>query len=264
MTPFKASLERRNRRTTGVWSAFVLGCCLLTVSCYAGPQWSLAEGQHTQKFSGEYRREVTGQFLLYLPKGFSEHPTAKYPLLVFLHGSGESGTDIAKVKVNGPPKFLDTRSDFPFIVVSPQAPDPDVGFDLAAMNVLLDQLLQKLPIDKDRIYLTGLSLGGIVAYQWAAERPGTFAAIAPISAAGNTYDACNLKRVPIWAFHGGKDETVKTSDGQAMVDAIKECGGDVKLTIYPELGHSAWEPAYSDPALYKWFLDHRLGDAAAK
>ena len=264
MTLIKASPECRTNRRACVWTASLLGICLLTVSCGGGPQWSLAEGQHTQKFSGEYRSPVSGQFLLYLPKGFSEHPTVKYPLLIFLHGSGESGVDINKVKVNGPPKFLDSRPDFPFIVVSPQAPDPDVGFDLAAMNVLLDQLLQNLPIDKDRIYLTGLSLGGIAAYQWAGERPGTFAAVAPISAAGNTYDACKLKHVPIWAFHGGKDDNVKTADGQAMVDAIKACGGDIKLTIYPELGHSAWEPAYVDPALYEWLLNHRLGNAAAK
>ena len=264
MTPLKASPDRRTVRRARVWPASLLGCCLLTVSCGGGPQWPLAEGQHTHKFSGEYRSAVSGQFLLYLPKGFSEHPAVKYPLLIFLHGSGESGTDINKVKANGPPKFLDARPDFPFIVVSPQAPDPDLGFDLAAMNVLLDQLLQNLPIDKDRIYLTGLSLGGIAAYQWAAERPGTFAAVAPISAAGNTYDACKLKGVPIWAFHGGKDENVKTADGQAMVDAIKACGGDITLTIYPELGHSAWEPAYVDPALYEWFLNHRLNHTAAK
>jgi len=264
MTPFKASLERHTKSRTCIWTASLLGCFLLAASCAGVPQWPLAEGQHTQKFSGEYRSAVSGQFLLYLPKGFSERPAVKYPLLIFLHGSGESGTDINKVKVNGPPKFLDTRPDFPFIVASPQAADADVGFDLAVMNVLLDQLLQNLPIDKDRVYLTGLSMGGIDAYKWAGERPGTFAAIAPISAAGNIYDACKLRHVPIWAFHGGKDENVKTADGQAMVDAIKACGGDIKLTIYPELGHSAWEPAYVDPALYEWFLSHRLSNAAAK
>jgi predicted peptidase len=264
MTPSKASLERRTDSCSFVLPALLLGCFMLVASCATSPPWPLAEGQHTQKFSGEYQRAVSGQFLLYLPKGFSEHPAVRYPLLIFLHGSGESGTDINKVKANGPPKFLDTRPDFPFIVASPQAPDADTGFDLAAMNVLLDQLLQNLPIDKDRIYLTGLSMGGIDAYRWAGERPGTFAAIAPISAAGNTYDACKLKNVPIWAFHGGKDENVKTADGQAMVKASKECGGNIKLTIYPELGHSAWEPAYVDPALYEWFLSHRLSNAAAK
>jgi predicted peptidase len=264
MTFSNTTLKRRTKKKTLVWISSLLGCGLLAVSYGSGQHWPLAEGQHTQKFSGEYRSEVSGQFLLYLPKGFSVYSAVRYPLLIFLHGSGESGSDINKVKVNGPPKFLDTRPDFPFIVVSPQAPDADVGFDLAAMNVLLDQLLQNLPIDKDRIYLTGLSMGGIDAYKWAGERPETFAAIAPISAAGNTYDACKLKHVPIWAFHGGKDENVKTADGQAMVDAIKACGGDIKLTIYPELGHSAWEPAYVDPALYEWFLSHHLSIAAAK
>lgn len=93
-------------------------------SCAAGPRWALTEGQHEQRFNGVLRKSFDGQFLLYLPKGFTQHPRVKYPLLVFLHGSGESGVDIDNVKKHGPPQFLDERPDFPFIVASPQAPYP--------------------------------------------------------------------------------------------------------------------------------------------
>ena len=219
---------------------------------------------YVEQYSGEVRKPVGGRFLLYLPQGFASHGATRYPLLIFLHGSGESGVDIDKVKFNGPPKFLDARTDFPFIVVSPQAASANVGFDIDGLNLLLDQVLHQLPIDTDRIYLTGLSMGGYATYEWASARPGTFAAIAPISGAGNPWDACALTRVPIWAFHGAQDDVVKTADDQAMVDAIKGCGGDIKFTVYPDLGHSAWEPAYQDPELYQWLLSHRLDHARAR
>ena len=227
--------------------------------CATQEHWNLVEGQHAQHFKGEVRKPVSGQFLLYLPKGFAKHSDVKYPLMIFLHGSGESGRDIEKVKVNGPPKFLDTRTDFPFIVASPQAPMSRTGFDMEALNLMLENLLQRLPIDRDRVYLTGLSMGGYWSYDWASQHPELFAAVAPISGAWDPADACNLKTVPIWAFHGALDDVVNPADDQAMVDAIKACGGDITYTVYPDVGHGAWEPAYADPKLYDWLLSHRRG-----
>jgi dienelactone hydrolase len=201
--------------------------------------------------------------LLYLPKGFSQHPAVKYPLLIFLHGSSESGIDIDNVKKHGPPQFLDDRPDFPFIVASPQAPYPPRGFDLEELTVLLSQLLERLPIDEDRVYLTGFSMGGFGTYLWASVHPETFAAIAPVSGAARPEVACNLRSVPIWAFHGAKDETVKVENDEAGVNAIKACGGDIKFTVYPDVGHSS-DSAYADPQLYQWFLGHRRNDARVK
>jgi poly(3-hydroxybutyrate) depolymerase len=242
------------------FGATIAATCALLVSCASQSHWALTEGQHKQKFSGEVRRPFDGQFLLYLPKGFSQHPDVKYPLLIFLHGSGESGFDIESLKKHGPPKFLDARADFPFIVVSPQAPYPPRGFDPEELSVLLNQLLQRLPIDSDRVYLTGFSMGGYGTYRWASAHPETFAAIAPVSGAARAEDACSLRSVPIWAFHGAKDESVKVENDEAGVDAIKACGGDIKFTVYPDVGHSS-DAAYADPQLYQWFLEHRR-DAA--
>jgi poly(3-hydroxybutyrate) depolymerase len=236
--------------------------CLLLVSCATEPRWLLTEGQHKQEFSGEVRTPFDSQFLLYLPKGFSQHPAVKYPLLIFLHGSGESGIDIDNVKKHGPPQFLDDRPDFPFIVVSPQAAYPPRGFDPEELTVLLNQLLRRLPIDQDRVYLTGFSMGGYGTYLWASAHPETFAAIAPVSGAARPEIACSLRGVPIWAFHGAKDETVKVENDEIGVNAIKACGGDIKFTVYPEVGHSS-DAAYADPQLYQWFLEHRRNDARA-
>jgi predicted esterase len=250
------------RRLFG-FGATIAATCVLLASCATEPKWALTEGQHKQRFSGEVRRPFDGQFLLYLPKGFSQHPAVRYPLLIFLHGSGESGVDIDNVKKHGPPQFLDGRPDFAFIVASPQAPYPPRGFDPEELTVLLNQLLQRLPIDKDRVYLTGFSMGGYGTYLWAGVHPETFAAIAPVSGAGRPEDACSLRSVPIWAFHGAKDESVKVEKDEAMVNAIKACGGDIKFTVYPDLGHSS-DPAYADPQLYQWFLEHRRNDARVK
>jgi predicted peptidase len=231
------------------FGATVVATCLLFVSCSADPEWSLAEGQHTETFRG-------GRLLLYLPQGLLQHSATKYPLLIFLHGLGESGSDINKIKKYGPPGFLDARLDFPFIVASPQAAR---RFNLDELNRLLDELLVKLPVDKDRIYLTGFSMGGIATYRWASTRPGTFAAIAPVSGAGVLEDACKLKGVPIWAFHGAKDERVKLADDEGMVNAIKACGGEIKFTVFPDIGHSP-EAAYANPELYEWLLVHHLAN----
>jgi poly(3-hydroxybutyrate) depolymerase len=249
-------------RLFGFGATFAAACVLL-MSCASEPQWALSQGQHKQKFSGTVQRPFDGRFLLYLPKGYSQHPAAKYPLLIFLHGSGESGIDIDLVKKHGPPQFLDDRPDFPFIVASPQAPYPPRGFDPEELTVLLNQLLQRLPIDPDRVYLTGFSMGGYGTYRWASAHPETFAAIAPVAGAARPEEACNLRSVPIWAFHGAKDESVKLENDQAAVDAIKACGGDIKFTVYPDGGHSS-DAAYADPQLYQWFLEHRRSEANTK
>jgi predicted peptidase len=245
--------------TTMVLAVWLIAGSLLLGGCATHRDWALAPGQHAESVGGVVRKQVNVRFLLYLPQGFTRAGNTRYPLLVFLHGSGESGSDIEQVKKHGPPQFLQTRADFPFIVVSPQADNARTGFDPDAMNLLLDELLRRLPVDRQRIYLTGLSMGGYMAYGWASAQPERFAAIAPVSGAFDPDDACKLKSVPIWAFHGATDDVVKTADDQAMVDAIKACGGDIRFTVYPDVGHWAWDPAYADPKLYEWLLEHRRG-----
>jgi predicted peptidase len=100
-------------------------------------------------------------------------------------------------------------------------------------------------------------MGGAWSYAWASMHPERFAAIAPVCGAWNPQVACRLTHVPVWAFHGAKDEVVPVAEDQAMIDAINACGGNAKITIYPDVGHDAWTPAYANPLLFEWLLEHR-------
>lgn len=242
------------------WSATIVGLALL-VGCVARTDWLLSTGQHAQHFERSVTRHVTGDFLLYLPAGFDPHDGKKYPLLIFMHGSGESGHDLSRLKGQGPPMIVEARSDFPFIVASPQSPASFAGFDPAMLNAMLDELIERLPIDENRVYLSGLSMGGEWSYGWASMEPNRFAAIAPVSGAWDTDAACALKHTPVWAFHGANDDVVPSSEDEAMIAAINKCGGDARITIYPDVGHGAWIPAYADPRLYEWLLEHRRNGA---
>jgi predicted peptidase len=117
-----------------------------------------------------------------------------------------------------------------------------------------------LPVDEDRIYLTGLSMGGYATWAWATLQPGRFAAIAPIAGGWAPEDACKLKELPIWAFHGAKDSVVPVGPHQQMIDAINACGGDAKFTVYPDADHDSWTATYANPELFEWFLRHRRLD----
>lgn len=192
-----------------------------------------------------------------LPAGAEAKPAKTWPLLLFLHGSGERGSDVSRVKVHGPPKYADGHPDFPFILISPLLPAKE-DWDLAKLDRILDHALATLPVDPSRVYLTGLSRGGHAAWRWAAAEPDRFAAVAPVAGRGDPQTACALKDVPVWALHGDRDDVVTPEGSFAMARAIRACGGrQSRLTIYPDLGHNAWDPAYSDPALYLWLLSHR-------
>lgn len=244
--------------TATVHASRVLVLLVFLGGCTSSGQWVLSEGQQPKQFAREITKTVGASFLLYLPEGFRTEQK-RWPLMMFLHGSGERGGDLAKVKVNGPPKFLEQRKDFQFVVVSPQLPDY-AAWSSDALNALLDELIERLPIDTDRVYLTGLSLGGFATWDFACDFPERFAAIAPISGRGDGDRACLLRNVPVWAFHGAKDREVPLKDEEEMVNALKACGGDVKLTIYPDAGHDAWTETYANPELYNWFLAHRRHD----
>ena len=142
-------------------------------------------------------------------------------------------------------------------MASPQARNHFEAFGPATLNAMLDDLLEQLPVDPDRVYLTGLSMGGIWTYGWAIQHPERFAAIAPVCGLWDPADACRLKDVPVWAFHGAQDPVVPLEGDQGMIDAIKACGGDARLTVYLYTGHDSWNQAYADPELYTWLLQQR-------
>lgn len=237
----------------GLLSIMLVTLWLNTISAQAAEPLSV--GQQAQTFSRQVSKTVTTNYLLYLPDTYEVDKNRHWPLIIFLHGSGERDNDLSKLKVHSLPKILDTRRDFPFIVVSPQAP-PDGDWDTNVLDALLDEMLEKLPIDPDRVYLTGLSMGGHATWSWAVNRPDRFAAIAPVAGIGPHYRSCRLLHVPVWAFHGDQDSVVPFKEDESMVKAVQSCGGEARLTAYAGAGHDAWSETYANPELYKWFLQH--------
>ena len=196
------------------------------------------------------------RYWLFLPSGYNADTPQRWPLLVFLHGSGERGDTLQPVKAHGPPKFLDQRPDVPFIVVSPQVPS-DGAWDSHLLHGLLQQLLGELHIDANRVSATGLSMGGRGVWAWAQDYPHDLAAIAPISGEGDEDRMARIPHLPVWAFHGDADTVVPFEAHRRSIEALRQAGGQARFTVYPGLGHSAWEPAYADPALLDWLLVQR-------
>lgn len=195
-------------------------------------------------------------YLIYLPRDYDANRREGFPVLLFLHGAGERGNDLSLVRKNGTPGFVESMEDFPFILVSPQCPAGEV-WDSERLMAVLDEVVATYSTDTNRIYCTGLSMGGYGTFALAAAYPWRFAAIAPVCGGGFPLTAQKLKNIPVWAFHGDQDPVVPPSESKKMVDAINFFGGQAKLTLYPGVGHNAWEPAYSDPELYHWLLQHK-------
>lgn len=202
------------------------------------------------------------RYLLSLPDGYSADTTKKWPVLIFLHGSGESGEDLDKVKFHGPPKLAEQGRKFPFIVISPQA-NASYGWQPEIMQHFLRSIKKDFRVDKERIYLTGLSMGGYGTWNWASKYPKEFAAIAPICGGGDTAEAWKLSKIPVWCFHGGKDNVVVPEESIRMVNAVKQNNPNVRLTIYPEAGHDSWTETYNNDSLYTWLLQQKRNTFAA-
>ena len=204
-----------------------------------------------QQTAEKYVQET--HYLLYLPEGYTNDTLQKWPLLIFLHGSGESGVDLEKVKAHGPPKLIEQGKKFPFIVVSPQAP-PQTGWQVEALKGMLSDIKKKYRVDNDRVYLTGLSMGGFGTWSMSEKFPDEFAAIAPICGGGDVDKVWQLRHMPVWCFHGAKDDVVPPTASQRMVDALRKYNSNVKFTLYPEANHNSWEITYNNDSLYTWLL----------
>ena len=225
----------------------------------------MPRNQKAEKMDVTFMKQVTFHYLLFTPKDYDADKSKKWPLMLFLHGAGERGTNLAKVAAHGPPRIVTNRVDFPFVVISPQCPNGQVWEKEALIN-LVDKAIKEYRVDPDRVYLTGLSMGGFGSWSLATAYPDRFAAVAPICGGGNVIDVllppkgkeAALKSLPIWAFHGGKDPVVKPEESERMIDAFKRAGNNnVKLTVYPEAQHDSWTETYKNEELYKWFLEHK-------
>lgn len=241
----------------------VLAACRST-ELTSEPTPGLPSMQTAKRFTFKKTKSAEVNYLLFLPEGYNAQTEKRWPLILFLHGAGERGSDIRKVAVHGPPKYVQAHPDFPFIVVSPQCPDGQ-HWSSEVLLGLVDDVTQKLNVDPAHVYLTGLSMGGYGTWDLGLTHPERFAAIVPICGGGQKISvllasrekAKALKSLGVWAFHGAKDPVVPVEESERMIEALKKVGvRDVKLTVYPEAGHNSWTEAYNDPELYKWLLNH--------
>ena len=177
----------------------------------------------------------------------------RVPIMIFLHGSGEAGHNINSVLNNGPWQYARGDANFPFIVLAPQL-DQDGEWDPEKLNEWLQHIVEVLPVDKRRIYLTGVSRGGQGTWDFAMRYPHWFAAIAPMSGYSDIRQPCRLQGIPVWAFHGGQDGVVPIKYDQDTVAKAKACKVNVKLTVYPDLGHDTWTRTFANPDLYSWLM----------
>lgn len=253
-------MQEDRRRFIG-WAALGAAGCLPGAAMSAASS-SAPLREQEQVLSSVITKPFALRYLLWTPAPATK-PAAGWPLVIFMHGSGERGEDLAEVKTNGPPMYAAQGRQFPFVLVAPQLPEHR-RWDVDEIELLRADLVKRLPIDPDRVLVTGLSLGGHGAWDYAAEYPDRVAAIAPVCGMGDIRRARRVARVPVWAFHGALDDQVPIAGDQAMVNAVRALGGNVRFTIYPEVGHNAWDTAYADAALYDWLMaQHRAPPPAA-
>ncbi len=194
------------------------------------------------------------EYITRFPDGYVDGE--KYPILVFLHGAGTrgKGSDILKNHIFF--KEIDKHTDFPFVVVAPHCTENTWCDVYERLKRLVMSIACSSFADEKRIYLMGASMGGFGSWQLAMSMPELFAAVIPICGGGLRWNASRLINVPIWAFHGGKDTLVDPEESQRMVDAVNKCGGNARLTIYPENGHDAWTATFRSVEVFEWLLSN--------
>jgi predicted peptidase len=207
--------------------------------------------------------------------------TQRYPLVLFFHGSGERGDDNKKQLQHGVRRFSlpASRTEYPCFVLVPQCPThidnqpmmwtgerekmhslklaPEVAIPLRSALELLITIEDKFPVDQDRIYLTGISMGGFASWEALIRNPKKFAAAIPVCGGGDVNYADRIKDIPIWAFHGANDPTVPVQCTRSMIEMIQQAGGHPRYTEYSGVGHNSWDRAYAEPELLSWLFSQK-------
>jgi len=206
----------------------------------------------------------------------------KYPVVLFLHGRGESGSDNQKQLTHGAKMFLtdEFRSKFPSIVIFPQCAENSYwatveietvsdkrfftfvkgGQPTKAMHLLLqftDQFFKQSNVDQSKIYVGGLSMGGMGTFELLRRKPKTFASAFAICGGDNPANAKRYKNVPLWIFHGGLDDVVNPQLSYSVFKELRKLGNEPKYTIYPKANHNSWDATFAEPELLPWLFSHQ-------
>ena len=205
----------------------------------------------------------------------------KYPLVVFLHGMGERGTDNKSQLTHGSKLFLDSIENYPAVVIFPQCPPTDYWANLSRPNTggrsrvftfhtdqpsnpslgmvmnLMDKMIEENFIDKDRVYLSGLSMGAMGVWELLWRMPEKIAAALPICGGGPREKVSAMINIPLWIFHGVKDDVVHPRYSIMMMKAIQSAGGKAKISLYPNANHNSWDPAFAEPDFLQWMFSKK-------
>ena len=235
-------------------SLFIL---LFIINC------SLIGGDMPKKLSKKFVSDITVNvsldYNIYFPSDYNKSKD-EYPLVIFLHGAGERGEDLNKVEIHGIPKLIKNGREFPFITVAPQCPAfqwwPEPLY-VKALILLLEDIIREYNVDINRVYATGLSMGGYGILAIGRERPDLFAALIPVCGGMDMDGIERLKNIPIWLFHGDKDKLVPVENSQIIYDTLKPMNPKMKLTIYKGVNHNSWDLTYENDDIYDWLLKNK-------
>jgi predicted esterase len=213
---------------------------------------------YPRSYRSEFLRNLYGRgYLLYLPEGYETNPRRKWPLLIFLHGSGDRGNNLFLLAKASPFMMIREKGPLPFIIAAPLLRADAVTFSEGYLDMAFKEILADYRVDMKRIYVTGLSMGGDATYRFALKRPDTFAAIAPLAAYLSPMQSmASLKSLPVWAIHGAEDTIIPLTLGQQPVEALKHAGNNVRFSVLAGHDHDVWTDTYSDPKFYDWLLKH--------
>lgn len=247
-----------------------LGVAVLLLLAACGSTGLPASATGSLELSMEH--PVDGQqynYLLEVPDA-AERPEAGWPILIFLHGAGERGDDLERVRFHGPPKLVAEVATIPelarCVLAAPQCP-ADEWWQLSTLGTFVDELLERPDVDPDRVYLTGLSIGGYATWNLLAAYPDVFAAAVPICGGGQLGRVfpdfpngfrlealLEARHVPVRAFHGELDPIFPPEESTMLVEALQAAGGDAQVTVYPGVEHDSWTETYANPELYTWLF----------
>ncbi|MBK8398206.1 MAG: DUF459 domain-containing protein [Leptospiraceae bacterium] len=204
-------------------------------------------------------------YYIFFPNSYYQQPNQKYPLILFLHGRGERGNNLELLKRQALPKMIaEGNNEFPFILIAPQLPESKEEWYTNDLITFVDEIESDYSIDENRIYLTGISLGGNGVWKLATEFPNKFAAVVPISGWGDTSRICRLRNENVWAFHGAKDTLILPERTLEIVERLQYCNPNVKSTLYPNAKHDAWTDTYKNSDFMKWLLEQKRNQIKLK
>ena len=224
---------------------------------------SIIQGEGSMKeisliFNKKNQEEVDLNYLLYLPNDYQRNKQ-DYPLVLFLHGKGERGDDLEKIKIHGIPKRVDEGIKFPFICIAPQCPDEgywDRPEYVSSLISLLKEVENNYRVDSKRIYGTGLSMGGLGTLAIALKNPTLFSAIIPVCGGAKMENIQRLSQLPIWLFHGDRDDVHPVNNSIIIFQALSSVNDQVFLTVYGGVDHDSWTQTYENHDIYNWMLNY--------